>query len=229
MSLQSKIKPIYIMNQPGVTPQEKNAVYSGLIDILSIAGVSLDINDFSEFRTSDYLVNGKLQDFKSVDWYIEQAKKQSRNTRQLNAHVLQNLLIHEPWRYKDEGGVNHYDVLIVKDDIYYFADQNFVIGGANEGMGTTISTYRFQGLEDRTKFECIKTQVMHEMGHVFGLIPDNRKENIDLSLGRHCANTCVMRQGLTIPDDFIRFSNDRLKYGSFCGQCLMDLKNYFKE
>ena len=110
----------------------------------------------------------------------------------------------------------------------YVSDANFVIGVGYPGIGTAISTSRFHGLKDRKKYECIKTMIMHELGHAFGLIRNGRTRNVENSLGPHCTNRCTMRQGLSLPDDWIKMSQDRLKHGALCGTCETDLKNYFK-
>jgi len=62
---------------------------------------------------------------------------------------------------------------------------------------------------------------------VFGLIPKNRTKNIKESLGKHCINICIMRQGLELPKDWIDLTRDRIKYGALCPTCKQDLKNYF--
>jgi len=111
-------------------------------------------------------------------------------------------------------------------DIQIF-DTNFVIGLASPGIGTTISTYRFKQLDDKLRYECIKTETMHELGHVFGLIPDERTTDVEDSLGKHCANICIMRQGLTLPTDWINITKDRLDQGALCQPCKSDLKEYF--
>jgi predicted Zn-dependent protease len=131
----------------------------------------------------------------------------------------------EPWR---DDGRDQYDILIVRSDIYAEED-NFLVGIAREGFGTVISTYRFNGLDDKLKYECIKTETMHELGHVFGLLPDNRTEDVEDSLGLHCANRCIMRQGLNVPEDWINMTKDRLRYDALCKRCEKDLKDYFRE
>lgn len=48
--------------------------------------------------------------------------------------------------------------------------------------------------------------------------------NLIKSLGNHCPNVCVMRQGLPVPDDWIKMTNDRTKSGKpLCDECINDL------
>jgi len=105
---------------------------------------------------------------------------------------------------------------------------NFIIGLASPGDSTTFSVKRFRELDEWMKNECIKTETMHEVGHVFGLIPYSRTKNVEQSLGKHCTNKCTMRQGLMVPQDWIKITKDRLDYGAFCDDCKKDLVEYFK-
>ncbi|MFH1182070.1 MAG: hypothetical protein V1702_03880 [Candidatus Woesearchaeota archaeon] len=223
-----KIKPVYIMNQAGLSDLEKKAVLDGASEMIRLAQADVDIADFGVWRNNGFRNrDGSLKQYQSVDWYVERGRDTSRNTTQLNASTMQNLLMLEPWRYAQQGGKDHYDILVVHDDMYS-GDTNFVIGLAQPGIGTTISTNRFGSLNNELKYECIKTETMHELGHVFGLIPDERTENVEHRLGKHCTNRCTMRQGLTLPNDWINITKDRLKYGALCPTCETDLKEYFR-
>ena len=226
----AKIKPIYIMNQPGLSAIDKTAVLEGARELIRLADVNgIEIADFGAWQNNVYRTpDGSLREFQSAEWYINRGRANSRNSGQLNADALQIALLTEPWRDPRKGGKDHYDIFIVHSDMYS-QNTNFVIGLAQEGIGTTISTHRFQGLEDRTRFECIKTETIHELGHVFGLVPNERTTYIEYSLGKHCTNRCIMRQGLRLPTDWINFTNDRQRYGALCPTCSKDLREYFRK
>lgn len=225
-----RVKPLFVMNQEGLASLEKQALLAGASELIGLAGVSgIDIVDFGVFRTNNYRnTDGSLKEFESVEWYVQRGRETSRNSRQLNAKTMQDLLFFEPWRNPNTGGRDHYDIFAVHDDMYS-GNTNFVIGLAQPGIGTTISTYRFRELDGRTKYECIKTETMHELGHVFGLLPEERTYNVEDSLGKHCTNTCIMRQGLELPNDWINITNDRLRYDALCQTCTTDLREYFRE
>ncbi|UCG90666.1 MAG: pentalenene synthase [Candidatus Heimdallarchaeota archaeon] len=91
-------------------------------------------------------------------------------------------------------------VLIISKDAYV-SGLNFVFGVASRGLGAVVSIYR---LENDPDF--IKKEIIHELGHVFGL--------------KHCALPCVMT-----------FSNSvweaRLKSSAFCEKCWKQLKQEF--
>lgn len=223
----NRVKPVYVMNEEGLSSLEKGAVLDGVGELLQIAGVDhlIGIKDFGVWREPGYRnPDGSLRDYQSVDWHIQWGKETSIKAPQLNANAILDSVINEPWRKAQD----HYDVIVLHSDLYS-GNTNFVIGLAERGIGTVISTNRFNTLGDRARHECIKTETMHELGHTFGLLPYERTENLDTRLGRHCANTCIMRQGIAVPRDWINMTEDRLRYGALCPTCETDLRNYFRD
>ncbi|MFA5175905.1 MAG: hypothetical protein WC413_01430 [Candidatus Nanoarchaeia archaeon] len=216
----NNIKPLYLMNEKGLSDLELKAVQDGIIELMDCANIKLDIKNFGVWRANI------SKPWWSIDWYLEQGKRTSTQNNQINAGYMLDLIIQEPWRKNED----HYDVMVLHSDIYS-RDTRFVIGLASEGIGTIISVKRFKHSElgNEMKYECIKTETMHELGHVFGLVPNKRKINVEESLGKHCTNRCVMRQGLTVPRDWINITKDRLKYKPLCEICETDLKAYFRK
>lgn len=221
---ESKLKPVYVMQQKGVTPDEKAAVMDCLNEILSEAGVDgvIEVKDFGEWHQND-------SDYGSAEWYVQKGREMGRQTEdgeQLNASTMVSLCASEPWREKED----HYDLFVCSSDLWEgFSNNNFVIGLALRNNATVLSVARFRHpeLDARTRRECVKTEVMHELGHVFGLVTGRGR--IEMSLGTHCADRCTMRQGITVPDDWVPISQDRLRYGAFCKTCREDLRGYFRK
>jgi len=199
-------------------------VIAGIQIVLQCAGVSdrVETRYYGVWRDSPIYSGKHLIPYKSIDWYI-QSGRQSGRPSQLNADAIMANLEREPWRKT----IPHYDVVILSSDMFS-EETNFVIGLASYAIGTIISTHRFMGLDQALRAECVKTEVMHELAHVFGLVPDERIDNIEESLGKHCMNICVMRQGLRVPQDWIRMTGDRLRVGAFCKDCQRDLRSYFQ-
>src|SRR3989338_1891490 len=226
---QTRIKPVYLINQEGLIDLEKQAVLDGVSELIRLADVSnVELVDFGVWRNKDYKnLDDSLREYQSVDWYIEEGKRTSMDRRQVNAEAILFTFHGEPWRYPENGGNDHYDLLVVHEDIYA-GDNDFIIGLGIEGIGTVISTRRFFGVNNKARYECIKTETMHEMGHVFGLLPEERTENVKNLLGKHCANKCVMRQGLQVPDDWILMSHHLIQHGALCSTCRDDLREYFR-
>jgi len=75
--------------------------------------------------------------------------------------------------------------------------------------------------------ECIITEVMHEVAHMFWTPYDKRGHSIIEALGPHGTNRCIMRQGWSVPDDWLRMTEDRIRYGAFCPACKADLRRFF--
>jgi predicted Zn-dependent protease len=217
-----RVKPVFVMSEEGVTGNEIGAVTDGLHTILREAGVDgkVEVRNFGVWR------HGK-GDYESVDWYVAQGRKHGRQTksfgRQLNASSIMSMLSNEPWRRQED----HYDLFVCSSDLWQGrANNNFVIGLAQPFVGTVLSVRRFR--EPGIAYGCIKTETIHEMGHVFGLIPHSREDNVEYSLGKHCTNLCTMRQGLSVPADWVRITADRDTYGTFCPICSEDLKGFFR-
>lgn len=224
-----RIKPLYLMHEEGVTTKQINAVLDGIRQMLDMCGMTsqIEIHNFGVWRHGEWRKEGKLIPWKSVDWYIQRGREESVRRDQLDGNTIIYQLYGEPWQDPSKGGQPHYDVVVLKSDMYA-DDTNFVIGVALPEHGTVISIHRFLGLRDQvTQIECIKTETMHEIGHVFGLVPEERTENVEESLGKHCTNICVMRQGLRLPNDWIRITHDRLNQQALCRQCQKDLRAFF--
>jgi predicted Zn-dependent protease len=222
------------MNQEGVSELEKKAVLDGAAELLKIAGIAelITIKDWGVWRADDWLnPDSSLKRNQSVEWYLEKGKGKNNNSRQLLTDLILCELKMEPLRKKQD----HYDILICLPDLNTpYLNTEYIVGQGRDGVGTVLSTFRFRnrGLNSRELRECIKTVTMHELGHAFGL-PGNGPnvylaDPDDIRFG-HCMNRCVMRQGESAPHDFVRMSNDRLRYGALCGDCRRELRDYFKE
>ncbi len=218
-----RLRPVNLMFDEGVTALEQQAVISGLAQVMEIANPPqhMSVNNFGVWRNPTWFQGGHLTSWNSVDWYVAYIAQQSRKD-QLHGGKLLQLLYSEPWQ-EDRP---HYDVLVTSHDIYD-DDCDFCIGLAITDFATVISTARFRELEQHTAYHCIVTETMHEVGHVFGLVPDNRTRNVERSLGLHCTNRCIMRQGLEVPHDWLHITADRLNGHGFCRTCTEDLRRYF--
>ena len=222
----SRIRPLFLMHEEGVSSAQLSAVLDAINEVLAIAATPspIAVKNFGVWRQPNYeTAVRQLTAWNSVDWYIGYAREACKKPGQIDAQALIDLMYSEPW----QDDLCHYDVIITKSDLTA-KDLNFCIGLAVECVGTVISINRFLALEHSLQLECIKTETMHEVGHVFGLIPEERTDNVEFSLGKHCTNRCTMRQGLSLPDDWINITKDRLRFGAFCPTCQRDLQTYFR-
>ncbi len=85
---------------------------------------------------------------------------------------------------------------------------NFVFGlAAKNGRGCLVSTHRLMHESERIFLMRLKKEIMHELGHVFGL--------------EHCKNHCVMRFSNTIIEV-------DMKPDSFCESCQEKIKEHLR-
>lgn len=222
----NRIKPIYLVNTCGITVEEQEAVKKGMETVLKTAKAA----EIVEIRSFGYWNRGP-GDFESIDWYIEKAKidKSHGYGQQLDASIIMDLCAKEPSQEIEP----HYTIFVVENDLWLH-DCHFIIGLSREGESAVFSVVRFR--DGRMKYECLKTEAMHELGHTFGAA-EGRK-GVDALTGKycgelcdeHCANECVMRQGNNVPDAWIKISEDRLRSSeAFCNECTGDLIKYFRQ
>lgn len=222
----SRTRPVYVMFDADVEEWEAQAVFDGLSQVMIAAGTPshMKVHNLGVWRSRNWLDrDGYLAEWSSVDWYIAYTQRNSRQD-QLHGGKLLKLLFNEPW----QESAPHYDIVVTAQDLYD-DDCGFCIGLAVPGFGTVISTNRFRSLSAQDAYNCIVTETMHEVGHVFGLVPETRTTNMERSLGLHCTNRCIMRQGLRVPYDWQVITADRLQGHGFCGECSRDLRRYFRQ
>ncbi len=222
--MMKNIRPIYFIHGEKIKSFQARAVIGGIREALAVAEVDhlIRIREFGAWRTQQWKIKGTLTPHQSVDWYVAQGRIHSARTNQVNARAIVDSFVGEPWQ-KTKA---HYDVVLISDDMYEDG-VDFIVGRAKQDVGVVLSVARLLGLDSVTQYECLKTLAMHEISHVFGLPPRDRTVAIDARLGRHCANLCVMRQGLVFPKDLIQMSDDRADFGAFCSLCHVALKQFF--
>lgn len=237
--MKNLIKPIRIINEPGLNRLEKDAFFAGLKEILHLAGVydifmkKELIKDFGTEKEYDYYNNnGMLVPHQNVEWFLQDGDNWSEDHKQLNIEKIVYSFYWEPWREDKEKRYDHYDVMIVHSNVYDGSDMKEDLNGISlRGFGAIISTYKLNQLKDldeQLKLKCIETITMHEIGHMFGLLPKERTENVYEEGGLHCNNMCVMKQGRRVPGGYPTITEHRLKHGAFCSICERDLKAIFK-
>lgn len=111
----SKIKQIYVMNEEGLSDLERKAVLEGVEEVLKIAEVEnqIKIEDLGAWRHKDYQnKDGSLIPHRSVDWYLQKGRQDSRNETQLDAGALLHLLgCYDP-------SPKNYNILVLQPNIY---------------------------------------------------------------------------------------------------------------
>lgn len=218
-----KLKPIFVVADDQVGAAVRGAAIDGIQQVLQEARMEgrIKIRDFGAWRSKGYLKEGALTEYGSVDWYLNHGRMHSHRAGQLNVEAMNILFVKEPWQQVEP----HYDVMIVSHDLNtYDRNINFVLGCTRPRISCVISTWRFRDLEQSIRDELFKTAVMHEVGHLFDL-PKATRTDLELNLGRHCQNRCIMRQRLAL-NGWFELTQDRFSRGPFCEECLDDLRAY---
>ncbi len=92
---------------------------------------------------------------------------------------------------------------IISEDLFVM-DFNFVFGLAAPQMGCVVSTFRLRHENPKIFLERLKKEVMHELGHTFGL--------------KHCENHCVMNFSNTVFD----VDNKPAKFCDSCSKIILE-------
>lgn len=221
-------KPVYLMSESDLHPLVIKKGLEGINEVIAITKHPslLSLKNFGTWRNDGWKIGNSLTKYNSVDWYIAFAQDNSRKANQISSTHLQYALHNEPWQKNEQ----HYDIVFLKADIGdNDPNLNFMCGFAVPRHMAIASTARFTELALEEQAECFKTLVIHEVGHMFGLPGDRRTSHVTHSLGKHCTNRkCVMRQGLTVPHDWINLTNDRLSVNTpFCTECLSEFPKFF--
>ncbi len=232
------VKPIFVMNQEGVSKLEKRAVLDGINELLVLGGVEglVEVVDRGVWRAPDYIApDGSLSTAKSIDYFLNRATPDREHYKKHFPHIGAEQILSDNIvcllglpEFRRDGP--RYDVAIVREDVNVTQyGYPYISGQGRAGVGALISTFRVNnaGFDEATRYECHKSVAMHELGHMFSLIGPDREER-DMKSGGHCLNTCVMRTGVPNPIEiWIERTEDRLKYGALCGECHDELRQYF--
>ena len=200
--------------------------------------IPVEISDFSNYRVPG---KRKISKYSTQDQIFEDCIKKQSEKVDLGCllGIFLNLLMNS---HGNDYFDSYYLIATQKYDLKT-DNSNFVIGGAWDNIGAVISLLRITGENlpknnipkkisfDDFEKEMIITETLHEFGHVFGCAKEGRKYTIN-KLGSHddpeFINDCVMLQGMTVPDDWIRMTKKRLKSEhAFCELCREELKDHF--
>lgn len=209
------IKPIFIVYDSQIQSHDVKAILDGIAVILQIAGVAnnIAVKNFGVWNRSS-------RSYENIGWYIKKGFNPNVRKNQIDASAVLTECFNEPW----QKITPHYDVMALSHDLY--ADNgNFIFGIGQQGFGTVLSPFRYRCDNVEAEYELLKTAVIHELGHVFGLV-DNSRKDLDYRLGPHCKNRCTMRQGISL-EEWAVITNDRMQHGTFCSRCVSDLRKYF--
>lgn len=211
--------PVEVYFNEDVTQEQQGVIQDALRDVFAEIGIP---NNFA------------LRANRSGRIFFPPASINPNRPNQVNGDVVLGSIAADPVQIE----IPHHTILFTNKDLYS-GDLNFVVGLARPDMGTVISLGRiWDSVQDeRLRNQTIKTEIAHEVGHVYGLPTGRRgQQNIDYETvpgaGGHCKSPgCSMKQGNAVPEDFVRITQDRLnnlheRY--FCNECHQDLQTKFR-
>lgn len=174
------------------TPQEIKIEYGGALDLRNFKG-SL----FSRW--------GRCLDARNLIDYLAKSQKEDKE--------------------------KYYSLLLVKNSIFFQPEigkkdkkreykKEKISGLTKSYSSAVIFVDKASKINNASVKKAIQFITFHELGHVFGLIPEQRIHKVILSYGeyRHCGNHCAMHPKQSL------FSNKK----PFCLTCLWDLRAYFQ-
>jgi hypothetical protein len=222
--MQQAIRPIIIIAGKDIPSDLLQAGICAVQNVLTIARVTLPIHTLSDKFNAEHVEQTDWKTWGNPNWYINSAAPAGQDLKiaSVSAEMMFNL----------------YEISILRKicDPYFMcftslalaANGNVnLLGWYRESVGSIISTTRLSSKAAGVT-DCFETIVMHNIGHVFGLIPITRHHAAEENYGKHCTNICVMRQGFLEMKLWNQFTKDRLTSGNpFCKQCVENLNEYF--
>lgn len=191
------------------------------------------IVNLGNWKADDYLTrdaNGNvlLEAYKSIQWYIERAKRKAMlehrwlERKQISIDQLYQDLHDDPYAKK----IPQYSLLITRHDLYGTGHDgrllNFCNGVTKPGRFAIISTARFLDENNKLDIDRFQSVVMHEFGHLIGLTPSNRVNSYE-QLGTHCRNGDIMEQDMSGTGRVMtenRLRRKRLGHPPICSDCI---------
>ena len=208
------IKPIHITCDQHVTSDQLKAVEDGVEELLRLADVRVDV------RVS--ALSHPLP---------RMTKRHSVLSGSLDAYAILHGVIGE----SVAPPAPRYDLMVVSEDLHgpetaTGSGTPSVVGMTRHARGAVVSTYQLHhsGLRGRLALACLTSAVMHRLGHVFGLVSEQRAV-VAASIQRpHChpEHRCIMRKSTSVWN-WAQHTNDRVRYGALCTGCTRDLRTFF--
>jgi hypothetical protein len=216
------VKPIHLSYPKNLHNDEYTAVKDGIKEIIQIAGSpNISIKELGDWQQPNYKTNnGLLKPYKSYAYFLAKGYNHSLVKGSVNTKVVLDEI--EYGRKIAANPTNHYDVFVTHDKLNG-PDNQPLIGYGSEGLAAIISYEFLNSYDYRTHYDIMKTLTMHELGHMFGLVYQQRNNKSKTS--SHCTNLCIMHDGDI--DVTAKTYLRKLTTNPFCSNCTEDLRNYF--
>ena len=201
----------------------------GLVALCALAELSDILPKISKDEFHIRVVDSRDKLYQDLRWY-EYSEWLPERKQLIADDIFLNLILDHS---KEQN--SRLDVVVLGKDMTAIDNKhdgkwlNFLFGLGGSRIAI-VSTYQFRHHLENKKLRnlCLRRNIFHQVFHAFGLIPEWRKTKIDNSLGLHCSNICVMRQGLSVCEWKNNVIQEREKGIVLCHQCKKDLVRVLK-
>ncbi len=216
------IRPICVVSEAAISYKQISYVMDALSAFLQLLGV-FDL--VPVVCIDDVIVGARME----LEHSLAEASFGSPPNLMVDSDLLADLFS----QYCDKRNLScptnlrPYYVIVVDRDLRYSRTDQFQIYGLRTKAYNAIITVRDYfsktRLADDTE-ERIKNTTIHELGHMFGLIPETRTADVFVGEhGKHCANKCIMRETAEPSFGLVGIELDRALCKSFCLRCFVHL------
>ncbi len=208
------LRPIYVVREKAVKDKQMKYVKSAVKVFLKLCGLLGRV----------VVVESDLTDEagRDIRSYLSEARIGKRRKKRIDGDRLHDLVAEDL-----DSRFEHIDkrpqyIIILNRDLRFSSDDPLLIDGLAHGThGVIVSVARTRSRTYSEKY--FKMLVLHELGHMYGLISDARKASVTgRKYGRHCANECIMQGGTSFPKirrGLFGAVLDRAIIEKFCPQC----------
>lgn len=204
-----KIRPIRIFWQDGVSERQVDIVTKAIKMLLFLAGAENKI---------EIKLGGKVCD---------PARHRDDNILSdfFGCYNAVGIIDDFTFEQRLDNYNTEYIIFLMQDKIFMNTDEGIKsIGGVARSGESAVVSVGYDFLPDLERIKIFNTYCLtiHELGHIFYLPSEERKEEIELSpinKTRHCANDCILYPVIRQP----------MNKDIFCPTCLNELRGYFEE
>ncbi len=213
------IKPIYVIREAAVSDKQMSYVVSAIEAFLKLLSV---LKLVPVIQTDVIVESGRI-----LSPYLSEASFGSPPKIMVDSNLLASLIEDDSCKRGSLSDPKPYYVVVVNRDLRWDSKDPSRIYGLGSHAHSAIITVRDYFSKTRLANdteERIKNTTIHELGHMFGLIPGTRVADVIVGkYGKHCANKCIMQSRAEPATGLVGIELDSALCKSFCLRCFVHL------